>query len=573
MRVADLRAHQDFWAPGPRTPCAGARPVSCCGPGSRSCCRRCSPSDRTSARCSRRSGPGRSGGSPRGAQASSGWTTSPTLGDGFDATYTVACLLAADTLDPGPAAGRDRRAAAARRGAGPGRRPGVPDGRRREYDDRIEGPYRAALPVRRTAAADLFALPGNHDWYDGLTSFLRVFCQGRTIGGWRTRQTRSYFASGCRSGGGSWAGHPVRQRARRPAARYFDHFLSDNLQPGDRVILCAATPTWVHSAAPNDRDAFNSLHWFDRQYIRMRAATSPADPSRPGRRSGCGSPATRPLRAVRRALARGGRVARHPRPSGRRRARAPARRAAPPDGDLRPRGCLPVRDPRPSRPAGSAPGRLPGGRGTRTRRRPSPAPTSRSGPPHLAALGGPAGGAVVAALDRRGGTRGSGRRPWGRARVPAAGAHRPARPLVGQRAHPRLGRSASPPCPPPLACACGSPSSRPCCCSSRGWWALCSRTLRTPSSAVAGLLLQLLVAEGVLIAMVAVDLSGLRSGWVVTIGAAWAAGVGWVLGQRGVRDLRDGRPVREAFGWQMSGQAVGYTTRASSACTSPPTAR
>src|SRR6185436_1564164 len=49
-----------------------------------------------------------------------------------------------------------------------------------------------------------------------------------------------------------------------------------------------------------------------------------------------------------------------------------------------------------------------------------------------------------------------------------------------------------------------------------------SRTLHNPSSAVAGLLLQLLVAEGVLLGMVAVDLSGLWAGWVVAIGAAWA---------------------------------------------------
>ena len=40
----------------------------------------------------------------------------------------------------------------------------------------------------------MFALAGNHDWYDGLTGFLRLFCQRRWIGGWKTRQRRSYFA-------------------------------------------------------------------------------------------------------------------------------------------------------------------------------------------------------------------------------------------------------------------------------------------------------------------------------------------------------------------------------------------
>jgi len=41
----------------------------------------------------------------------------------------------------------------------------------------------------------MLALAGNHDWYDGLTTFLRLFCVGRPIGGWRTEQTRSYFAA------------------------------------------------------------------------------------------------------------------------------------------------------------------------------------------------------------------------------------------------------------------------------------------------------------------------------------------------------------------------------------------
>ena len=40
----------------------------------------------------------------------------------------------------------------------------------------------------------LFAVPGNHDWYDGLTAFLRFFCQGGWVGGWKTEQRRSYFA-------------------------------------------------------------------------------------------------------------------------------------------------------------------------------------------------------------------------------------------------------------------------------------------------------------------------------------------------------------------------------------------
>ena len=65
------------------------------------------------------------------------------------------------------------------------------------YEDRFEGPYQAALPEPSPRRArTLFALPGNHDWYDGLTAFLRLFArrEGGRIGGWLTKQTRTYFA-------------------------------------------------------------------------------------------------------------------------------------------------------------------------------------------------------------------------------------------------------------------------------------------------------------------------------------------------------------------------------------------
>ena len=46
---------------------------------------------------------------------------------------------------------------------------------------------------------ETIALPGNHDWYDSLVAFQKLFFthifNGRTFaGGWRTRQKRSYFA-------------------------------------------------------------------------------------------------------------------------------------------------------------------------------------------------------------------------------------------------------------------------------------------------------------------------------------------------------------------------------------------
>ena len=66
--------------------------------------------------------------------------------------------------------------------AGDGRRRGLPDAASwQRYDDRTKGPYQAALPIPPADGPrpTLYALPGNHDWYDGLTSFLRLFAQAR----------------------------------------------------------------------------------------------------------------------------------------------------------------------------------------------------------------------------------------------------------------------------------------------------------------------------------------------------------------------------------------------------------
>ncbi|QES47708.1 hypothetical protein DEJ50_07650 [Streptomyces venezuelae] len=210
------------------------------------------------------------------------------LGDGFEATGSVASALAADRQtvtrqtatrpDEGPAEGPDDGS-----DEGPGRgslslpRASLlvlggdqvyPVASTTAYEDRMKGPYRAALP----SAPDpplMVVLPGNHDWYDGLTAFLRIFAQGRRIGGWQTGQTRSYFAVklpqrwwlvGLDSQLDSYFDDPQR--------RYFESCLTPRLLPGDSVIVCSAEPTWVKSE--EESNAFNSLHWFDRNVIRTR---------------------------------------------------------------------------------------------------------------------------------------------------------------------------------------------------------------------------------------------------------------------------------------------------------------
>jgi hypothetical protein len=166
------------------------------------------------------------------------------LGDGFNATYTMAYLLAQDEVEAGGEKLPRGRVLVL------GGDSVYPTASGKAYEDRFEGPYRAALP--QTPAEDtptLFALPGNHDWYDGLTAFLRLFARrgGSHIGGWQTVQTRSYFALqlphrwwllALDAQGAAYMDDPQLEYFRGVAA---------NIKAGDRIILVTPQPAWVQS--------------------------------------------------------------------------------------------------------------------------------------------------------------------------------------------------------------------------------------------------------------------------------------------------------------------------------------
>jgi hypothetical protein len=167
-------------------------------------------------------------------------------GDGFDATYSVAYLLGQPVLDVDGL--RLPRGEALVMGGDQA----YPMASALSYEDRLRGPYRAALPAVAPGERPptLYALPGNHDWYDGLTAFLRVFArrEGTTIGAWRTAQSRSYFA--LRLPRRWWLLAIDAQEGAYlddPQLEYFREVASQ-IQPGDRVILCTPHPAWVQAA-------------------------------------------------------------------------------------------------------------------------------------------------------------------------------------------------------------------------------------------------------------------------------------------------------------------------------------
>ena len=167
------------------------------------------------------------------------------LGDGWDSTYAIASTLAAEQLElRAGAAG----SVATTRGTIliMGGDQVYPTPERDAYQERTVGPYTCALEESSPPHPELFVIPGNHDWYDGLVSFSRLFCQGRWFGGWQTRQRRSYFALRLPHRWWLWGVDiQLESDVDQPQVEYF-RAVAQNMQPGDRVILVTAEPHWVY---------------------------------------------------------------------------------------------------------------------------------------------------------------------------------------------------------------------------------------------------------------------------------------------------------------------------------------
>ena len=128
-----------------------------------------------------------------------------------------------------------------------------PQATREEYKLRLQTPYDWAYHVP-VAERKLFAIPGNHDWYDGLSAFDSLFCSardrmsqqnGNKIGGWQCKQHRSYWAIELPYRWWIW-GCDIQfsQYLDISQVNYFEA-IAGLMGPGDNLIICIAQPTWM----------------------------------------------------------------------------------------------------------------------------------------------------------------------------------------------------------------------------------------------------------------------------------------------------------------------------------------
>ncbi|MDT4897796.1 MAG: hypothetical protein QOH25_2873 [Acidobacteriota bacterium] len=182
------------------------------------------------------------------------------LGEGWNSTYAVAYYLSEDAREfeyMDTESGEQRRAQT-RRGdlLVFGGDEIYPIADRIEYDQRLVKPYERAFPARaREEHPHAFAIPGNHDWYDSLISFSRLFCSKRWFSGWRTRQSRSYFA--LKLPHGWWLLGTDMQLGSDIDAPQVEYFkgVATQMQETDRIILCHAEPHWIFARMYEHLDA------------------------------------------------------------------------------------------------------------------------------------------------------------------------------------------------------------------------------------------------------------------------------------------------------------------------------
>ena len=184
------------------------------------------------------------------------------IGDSWNATYATTVMLAQPKLQVrghGELSGADIVVL--------GGDMVYPTPTRERYAKRMRSAFIAALQEPPERAPSVLAIPGNHDWYDGLTSFVRQFCQGGLLGGWRLVQSRSYFAAKLIRGWWIWRiDIALDTRIDAPQQAYFLDILHGgdgeaDFNPGDRIILCTAKPVWLNDPK-HSQEAYLNLRQF-----------------------------------------------------------------------------------------------------------------------------------------------------------------------------------------------------------------------------------------------------------------------------------------------------------------------
>lgn len=172
-------------------------------------------------------------------------------GDGWNPTYAVAYTATRPTLDVADPTGARHTL---RRGDLLifGGDEVYPTPSRALYEQRLVMPYHTAMAWTESDHPTLFAIPGNHDWYDNLTAFTRLFMEKEWFCGWKLAQRRSYFA--IKLPHDWWLIGVDTQLGEDIDATQVAYFtgIAAEMTPASKIILCTAEPHWVREHEAED---------------------------------------------------------------------------------------------------------------------------------------------------------------------------------------------------------------------------------------------------------------------------------------------------------------------------------
>lgn len=170
------------------------------------------------------------------------------VGDGFNSTFSVAHTLGRPEIEiEGQSLPRGEMLVF-------GGDEVYPAADRAFYEEKLETPYSIASKQGGDVGEQpsLFAIPGNHDWYDSLNNFTRLFCENETFAsgigrGWRCPQDKSYFV--LRLPQRWWlVGVDTQLTSDLDIGqlRYLKRMAAE-MAPGDQIILCCSEPYWIYA--------------------------------------------------------------------------------------------------------------------------------------------------------------------------------------------------------------------------------------------------------------------------------------------------------------------------------------
>ncbi|KAF1776014.1 S-adenosyl-L-methionine-dependent methyltransferase [Phytophthora cactorum] len=100
--------------------------------------------------------------------------------------------------------------------------------------------------LREYEGPSVFAIPGNHDWFDGLNTFTRYICQRDWLGGWLLPQKTSYFS--LKLPHGWWlfgVDLALENDVDTEQFGFFERVVKTQMGPNDAVIVLTHEPRWL----------------------------------------------------------------------------------------------------------------------------------------------------------------------------------------------------------------------------------------------------------------------------------------------------------------------------------------